>query len=249
LAAVLSWFLPLNYLTSLLLFFGLPAGYLLLRKPKGIKRALAFALPLTSISILGDYFGAKDLSWYVPTIFPFRLFGVVALENVIWFFLTSLLIISYYELFLDRNSHKTLGRRMPILFLGLLSVITLLATLIYTHSAPAIPYFYFKSSIVLLCLPLLAFIFEFPRFIFVFLKMLPYFTALFFINEIVGLHKGYWSFPGRHFIGWFHIFGYSFPLEELFFYIILFCTAIITYFELFDDNRLKLRPIPLRIKR
>jgi hypothetical protein len=105
-----------------------------------------------------------------------------------------------------------------------------------------INYFYLKMGFCLGVLPLLAFTIEFPRYIAVFLKSAPYFIALCFVEEIIGLRNGHWTFPGGHFIGWVTIQNYRFPYEELFFWIILFSSSIIVYFELFDDNRLKFRP-------
>lgn len=242
LAGVASWVLPLNYLSSIILFFGLPSIYLSCRKPEIIKRTLVFAATFALIGSIGDYFAVKDGSWHVPTIFSFKLFNVVPMEDIIWFFSVSYLILAYYELFFDHYPHKTVGRRMRYLYTILASIIAILAVAwCMDGGLKTINYFYLKSSIVLAIIPLAAFLFEFPRFLSVFLKITPYFICLFFLTEIVGLHNGYWSFPGRHFIGWVELGGYRFPWEELIFYIVLFGSVTIAYFEIFDDNRLKFK--------
>ena len=48
------------------------------------------------------YFATTDQSWYVPTIFPFRVYGILALEELIWGFLTAYTAIIVYEHFLDK---------------------------------------------------------------------------------------------------------------------------------------------------
>ena len=221
---------------------GLPAVYLSWRKPGAIARSFYFSAPLSLVAVVGDYFAIKDQAWHVPTIFPFRILATVPLENVIWFFLVAYLITIFYEVFFDHMRHKTFGRRLHYLYLMLITAFTtLVAIILFQNNTPSLSYFYFKSSLVLAALPLAAFIFEFPRFLGTLLKITPYFACLFFLNEIVGLHKGYWTFPGNHFIGWISIAGYRFPYEEAMFYIVLFAAVIITYFEIFDDNRLKFK--------
>lgn len=241
-SAFLVWFFGLNFLTATLLFFGLPSVYLARRNPAAAPRCLFFSLTFLFIGLLGDTYAAKDHSWYVPTVFPFRVFGLVPIEDLIWFFLTSYMILSFYELFFDHLKHKTLGRRMPLLF-GLITAAaaTMLALLLVAGRIGTISYFYFKSCVVLAIIPLATFLYEFPRFVAVFLKMTVYFMSLFFITEIVGLHNGHWSFPSQHYIGKLSLGTHSIPFEEIFFYIIMFSSVTVAYFEMFDDNRLKLK--------
>ncbi|HEX5448252.1 MAG TPA: hypothetical protein VFW90_03595 [Candidatus Saccharimonadales bacterium] len=241
-AAFASWVFPSNFFESSILFFAVPGVYLSWRNPPAIKSALAFSSIFTVAGTGIDYAAVQDKTWSVPTIFPFRIGGAVAVEDVVWFFLLTYMIIAYFEFFYDHLHHKTLGKRMPYLYL--ITLITLgcyaLLSLTVGH-AYDISYFYLKSGLVLGFFPVLGLLFEFPRLISTFFKTAPYFIAVCFIEEIVGLHGGYWSFPGSHFIGWVQFGRYRFPFEEFFFWIILFSSTILAYFEIFDDNRLKFR--------
>lgn len=240
-AAGLSWFTNLPYLVSVILFFGLPAAYLSGRKPSAIPRVSFFALTFAIIAVVGDIFAIKDGSWYVPTIFSARLFGLVPVEDIVWFFLVSYLILIYYEVYFDHATHRAVGRRMMHLYSVLtLVILGLLSALTISGRVGSVDYFYLKSSIILAIFPLIGFLIKFPHYVGVFLRITPYFAALFFLTELVGLHRSFWIFPGNHFIGWVSVGGFRFPIEELIFYIILFSCVTIAYFELFDDNRLKL---------
>ena len=93
----------LNFLVSSILYFAPPALYLLSKQQKQISKIIIFSslisLPLTFIL---DYLITKDLGWYiVKSIFPIRLFHQVALEQFVWGFLYTVLVISFYEYFLD----------------------------------------------------------------------------------------------------------------------------------------------------
>jgi hypothetical protein len=55
------------------------------------------------------------------------------------------------------------------------------------------------------------------------------------VIELVGLHSGYWTFPGEY-IGVVSLMGATFPIEEFFFYVILSSATIISYYELFVDD-------------
>ncbi|MBU4466838.1 hypothetical protein KKF47_02135, partial [Patescibacteria group bacterium] len=93
-ARFLSLGLNVSYLLSTLFFFGIPAAYLSLRASKGqIKKALVFAslclIPAVTVDILAVSSGA----WIVPeTVFPFRLFQIIPLEDLIWAFLMVYLL-------------------------------------------------------------------------------------------------------------------------------------------------------------
>lgn len=243
LAGAISVFARIDFLFSTFLFFGLPALYLSLKNPSKILRTLIFSGCFTLASIFADYMAEKDFAWREPlSVLSFRIAGQVPIESVVWFFLLTYLVVIYYQHFFDRAKHKLVGRKMPILF-GLLVIGTILFCLpfLFGSSPMTISYFYLKLGLFLGFIPLIAFTFEFPRFISIFLKMTPYFISLSLLNEIVGLHNNYWQFPGTHYIGWVEFGSYRFPLEELLFWMVMFCSIVVAYFEFFDDNHLKLR--------
>jgi hypothetical protein len=76
----------------------------------------------------------------------------------------------------------------------------------------------------------------FPRLFSKYVKAISYFFALFILLELTGVHLNQWVFPGE-FIGWVELFGIKFPFEEFFFFIILGSAVILSYYEVFADDR------------
>jgi len=242
-AALLALVFKLNFLVTTILFFGSPALYLSYREPSKIKRNLIFAGCFTIAGIYTDYMAERDLSWAEPSsVFNFRIGGLEPIESVVWFFLITYLVLAFYEHFFDKSSHKAVGKRMKLMFLILIfATISFLLMLLAYHNSFSIQYFYLKLGIIFGLLPLSAFIFEFPKFLSIFLKTAPYFLAISLLDEFVGLHNHHWIFPGTHFVGWVQLGTYRFPFEELIFWMIMFSSIVIAYFEIFDDDRLKFK--------
>ncbi len=243
LAAIASWVLRLDFLLSTVLYFGAPALYLSVRDTSKIKRTAIFAACFSIVGVYVDYMAERDLAWVEPkSLLHFRFGGLVPIESLVWFFLLTYLIAIFYEYFFDQLSHKPIGHRMKYLFfIVAIASTAFFLSLLTRNEIPRVSYFYLKMGIFLGALPLAAFIFELPRFLSIFLKTAPYFFALSLLGEFIGLHNGYWSFPGQHFIGWMQIGSFHFPYEEFIFWMVMFSSIVIVYFEIFDDNRLRFR--------
>lgn len=242
-AAVIAWVFNLNFLVTTVLFLGVPALYLSLKDPAKVRRNLIFSSIFTIPGIYIDYMAEKDLAWSATSsLFAYRVGGVVPIENIVWFFLLTYLIIAFYEHFFDHASHVLVSKHMRLLFaLVTIGTVAFVAPLLAHRQQPVVSYFYLKLGLCLGLLPLVLFLANFPRYLSIFLKVAPYFLALSLVEEFVGLHNGHWIFPGHHFIGWVSLGAYRFPYEELIFWMILFSSIVIVYFEVFDDNRLKLK--------
>lgn len=240
LAALISLIIKANFLVSTLLFFGLPALWLSYRTPQMIKRtalfSLIFSLPFT---ILIDYIAILDKSWFVPlTVFPFRLLGVIPLEDFIWGFLLIYAVIIFYEYFLDKGKHNLIDQRMKYLILPLVVLLITFFVLVFTKPEfLMLKYAYLWLGVALIFLPAVTFLSFFPKLLSKYVKTGIYFFILAFLFELTGLQLGQWEFPGTHFIGWVEMFGFHFPFEEFFFWMILAATAILSYYEFFDDDR------------
>lgn len=238
LAVILTLFLHANFLVSIIFFFGFPSIYLSYRTKNGVLRALIFSLCFLAGGIFFDHLAVLDNAWHVPTIFPFRVFGTVPIEDVVWALLLTYFIVIFYEHFFDKGKHKLINPHMKYLGYVLVSVVTfLLFSIALSATWLQISYFYLKGGLVVMLLPVGAFLIKFSKFLGIFLKTAPYFFYVGFLQEVTALQLGHWSFPGVHSIGWVTIFGYRFPYEELFFFLILNAVAVITYFAFFDDTR------------
>lgn len=111
-AALVSVLLKTNFLISTFLFLGIPSLYLSIRTKKAIGRAAIFALLFITVGSILDHLAVINSIWFVPTIFPFRIFGTVPAEDYVWAFMLVYLIIIYYEHFLDKGKHKLIAPHM-----------------------------------------------------------------------------------------------------------------------------------------
>lgn len=239
-AAFLSLYFRANYLLTILLFYAVPSLYLTLRTPHKALKCFIFALIAgTPIALLFDWFATVDGNWAITqTVFPFKLFGVITLENIPWLVLFAYFIIIFYEHFLDKGKHNLVDKHLKYLIWPL--VILLIVFVVWIYLSPqtlVIPYAYFWLGVVLELLPVVTFLGFFPRLLSKYIKVAVYFFAHSVIYEFTALKLNLWSYPGKNFIGWVDIFSLRFPVEEIFMWFILSSVAIISYFEFFDDDR------------
>jgi len=231
-----------NFFVSILLFLGLPAIYLSFRAVKYVPKISFVSLFVTlPIMIVVEYFGNISLSWsFPPSIFPFKLFGIVILEVLIWAFFNVYFVLLFYEYFLDHCIKVHLFEpRLKYLLSGILIVFIAFLFIIFNYTIPPIPYFYFVFGVFLFALPIVLQLIFYSRTKKVLVKMLKaaaYFFYLSFIYEILAMNYGWWGFPSDSFIGWFSILGFKFPLEELMWWIMLFALAVLCCYEFFDDD-------------
>ena len=101
-----------------------------------------------------------------------------------------------------------------------------------------IKYFYILWGSVLLLIPLLLFLFKYPKLIGKFFIVGVYFFYLNFAYELSALALNWWHFPRTgDFLGWINVGQLFFPFEEFFFYVMLFSIGWLVWYEYFDDDR------------
>lgn len=240
LSVTLSLVFNANFLVSILLFFGLPSLWLSFRTQSQVKKTFLFSLILSiPLGISLDYIAITDNSWFVPTtVFSFRLFGVVPIEDLIWVFFLTYNIVIFYEHFLDKGKHELVDRRMKYLVWPLIILMIVFFTILFTKpELLVIRYAYFWLGTVFLILPAITFLSFFPRLLSKYVKTASYFFLLAILFELTGLQLNQWAFPGSNFIGWVELFGYRFPFEEFFFWFIMGAIGVLAYYEFFDDDR------------
>jgi hypothetical protein len=228
-----------NFFTLNLLFFGPLAVWLSFLESKKIKKIFLFSLISIPLGIFIDYVGVASRSWIVPkTIFSFRLFRMIPIEDLIWAFLIAYTIIIFYEHFLDKGQEKPINKKIRYL-LWLVSVL-LASFLIILCLAPgilAIKYAYLWLGVIFVLIPPVVFLLSFPKLFSKFAKTAVYFFLFNFLFEFAVLKLGYWQFPGKNFIGWVDFLGYRFPFEEFFFLILIGAFTVLTYYEFFADDK------------
>lgn len=228
-------------MTGILIFFVAPSLYLSIRYrryiPKSLLFSLVFALP---ISLVIDYIAHKTGMWIVPTsIFPFRIFDVVPIEDLFFGFFLTYFIVMYYESLLDPHfSVKLYAKHFKYLLYVSLVLISIVAFGI-GMLAPIleIPYPYLFLGLALSLIPTLLMLGFVPRLTKKFIFEGIYFFYLLIIYELTGLYLNQWHFPVEgEFIGFISIFNLSFPIEELILFVAFISLAVLSYFEYFDDD-------------
>jgi hypothetical protein len=238
-SAVFSVVINANYLTSILLFFGLPAIWLSYRTPQMITRTLLYAAIFTiPFGIIVDYIVTIDYGWYVPkTLFPLIL-GVVPVEDIIFVLLLVYAIIMFFEHLIHHGKHKILSNSMKYLILLITTIVILFSLILVTKPKfLELPYSYLWTGIIFIIIPFVIYILKFPRMISKFVIVGSYFFMTALIFELVALNLNQWTFPGNNFIGFISIFGYSFPIEELLFFMVFFSSGMLAWYEFYDDKK------------
>ena len=233
--------LKISYLESLILVFGIPAAYLSIRSMKKVRKIAIFSL-LASIpvAVIVELIAYWDHAWVVTqSVFPVRLFGFSPIENYIWQFLTVYLIIIFYEHFCKTSFQPTISKRIVIMASFLYSLMAVLIVAFYFESSLLhISYPYIWFCVPFFIIPVVSFLWKYPRFFSGFLKVHLYFLYIHMIFESIGVKLGHWTYPSSHYIGWVTFLGQRFPLEELVFVMLIGAFAACTYYEYFTNDDL-----------
>jgi len=240
-AAILTIVFKTNFLISTLLFFGLPSLYIAVRNSGILRKSLIFGLLLGTIFyVVLDPLAAVNGAWLITsTIFSFKFLGVVTIENYIFALLWVFLAILFYEHFFDRGREgDTIAPSIRYLIYPFAVLITFIIALFYLKQGWLhIPYFYLVAGTIFAIIPLGLFLYNFPTFLRRFVVVGLYFAILLLLFEVVALRNGQWIFPSTSFLGFVSVFGYKFPIEELFVWIIAATPGLLSYYEFFADDR------------
>lgn len=235
-----SLFLHANTLTSILVFYFPLAVYLSVRTKHAVLKTVVFSLFLTVLfGLVFDYMAYLDQAWYVPSVFPYRIYGKIAGEDIIWSFFFVYTVVIFYEHFIDKAKHKVLeGKAKYGILLSVILILLFFTILTFIPQILHLSYYYFWLGCLLLFLPVLAMLSYYHRLISGFFITAAYFFAHSLIYELTALQLGQWFFPGTHYIGWVALSGIKFPVEELFFFMMIGAMAVLTYFEFFGVKKI-----------
>lgn len=221
-----------------LLYLLLPSIYLILRQKKNFWKIFWAVVIFGIIFGFGfDFVVTLNEGWIVTRlVFPFRLFGFYPLiDDIFAFMIMTLFIVVFYEHFLDDEKNRRISKNLK--WVLVFSLVILALTLIVYFINPAllrIPYTYLAGGLLAIAFPFAVSLYK-PRFLGKFLKLAAFFFVAWFVLEIVCLKNGGWIFPGEY-IGTVEIFGLKFPFEELFFWMMWYAAAVVSYYEAFIDD-------------
>ncbi|MCJ7739972.1 hypothetical protein MUP32_01480 [Candidatus Microgenomates bacterium] len=239
LASFLSIVFNLPGFYSIFLFLGFPSLYLTFRSHKNVTRIALFSLIFTiPVTLAFDYIMQVSEIWTVDTIFDFKFFGIVPIEQFIWAFLYMYLSIMYYKYFLDKKTKKHVGFRDKKLAISSLSWLfgIMSVLLILLSFGIVVPYLYIIIGILLFIVQLIIFFKYHPKLAPKILETIPYNFVVAIMFEITEVYLKQWIWPGKYYIGWIEFLTVKFPLEEFIFYMILGSAGILMYFELLADD-------------
>ena len=183
-----------------------------------------------------ELFALGSHSWYEPSMFNFRPFGV-GIEIFIWSPLYVMLVDGYYEYFFDGHKSKKVPkmRKYWLVFI-MISLIT--STTIYSVNPNLFNVTYFYAIFISFFIVLeIIFYFKYKKFISK--AILASFTLLplGIIHEVASVALGHWTFEPGHDIGYLSILGSTIAIEEIIF-IVVVPILIISIYEIMSDNQI-----------
>jgi hypothetical protein len=234
----ISIIFKLKPLSGAFFYLFLPSLYLILREKKNLWKIF------WGVIIFGFVVGfAFDLvqtfnkSWImIGLVFPYKFFGLLPLDNLIGWGLMALSILVFYEHFIDDEKNKKISKNLKYAVLifsaGLLACAGLYLTF---PQAITISYAYLIGGLIAIIFPLL-FSLNKKRFLEKALKLSVFFFFVWLFAELICLKYGGWIFPGQY-IGTVSLLGLSFPIEELFFWMMCYSATTVAYYEFFIDDK------------
>ncbi len=236
LAPILSILLHASFMLSIMLYYGLLSIYFSIRTPPAIKKALIISFGSIPICLFLDYIAFYNNAWAVPTIFPFRILGLVPLEDFICLFAVVYALAIIRGTFFE-TSHEINYKRYKNSWI--IAVILTILFLILHNWFPdylKIKYYYFWLLIFVFLAPTIVGFILFPKLRKIIPIMMPYFFIGMLSWELIALYLGQWSFPSTEYIGFVKFLGISWPVEEFLVWQILALPAIVTVTELGVGN-------------
>ena len=238
-AIVVSMTFKVNFLSSTVLFLGIPSIYLLYKEKAYLKKILLASVTFgLFFGFIFDLIAELNKAWDWSGGLSFgKILGIVQIDVIVWFFLWMLQMFLFYEHFIDRKKMKSnfSSRGLGLLTIGVLS--TILVTLIYNFSPSLL---HFDKAYLVLCslvsVPFLIIFYNKPKLVLHTVPMIFYFFFVYLTHEITALHLDLWRFPGDY-VGLVSMLGVSFPIEELIFWMILSSLIGSIYYEWNFDNQ------------
>ena len=164
-------------------------------------------------------------------VFP-RLLGLVPPDSLIAHMLMTLLTLTFYEHFAQPRVGPSPGREVHGLTLGLAAVAVTVTLHLLAPAWLDFSYSYAWLGTLAVAPPLLL-AWRRPAWLRELMWVVPFFFGLYLALEVVAVTQGWWVYPADRYLGWVTVGGVTFPFEELFFWMILYAPALVSYYEIF----------------
>jgi hypothetical protein len=224
----------LNYLSLILLSFGIPSA-VLLRELSERKHFLYFTTVFSvALSPFIDYIAHASDLWWIKTTLP-RIWHYVPVESFLWGFFMTFYAVGFYERYFRKNNHQGFRKYFyPLHILAAASFLiipfeSLLPKTLY------LPHLYLIGMTIIFLLPLAEYLHldnANHRGLWLTSFYFYYTNAM---HEVAALLNNIWKFPigeNTAVLGTFNFLNHKIPFEEVTLYFGLLAPALIAYYEL-----------------
>jgi hypothetical protein len=232
-----AWFMfNLKPLFGFILFASLPLLYLHVRKSLPWKKILLSSLTLgLLLGAFFDLFQSFNHAWIVDLVIPFKILGVLPVDNVLGYFFMTLLVVSMYEYFFQPLTVIATRYYRETSVVGAI-VLVVFVVFALQPQLFFLPYSYLVGGSVAALLTIIGIV-RHRELLDPALRMAAYFLPVWLLCELTALATGGWTFPGQY-LGWVEIQGLGFPFEELFFWMLWYTPfLIVAHSHLLRDKR------------
>jgi len=213
--------------------------YLGLRKKKNWEKiAVATLVFGVLFGFLFEFRVEYTKTYVVPmalTLFP-SWFGFFQPDILIGHAMMACFTIVFYEHFIERDRDHHISKNLIYAVLpGLCAAAVMILAFYFKPSLLSKGgYTYFHMGVVAIIPPILLGFFQ-PKFIRNMVETTIFFFFLWLAYELFSVKLGYWIYPGNNYVGRVFLFGISFPIEELLFWMLFYAASLVSYYELFVD--------------
>ena len=177
----------------------------------------------------------------LSSLFPFKIFGVLPVDNVVGHLEMTFFTFVFYEHFLshERSSHVS----KHLIFALIPGIVVMLSIILLYYISPSllkIPYSYLLFGLTAI-IPTFFLAITQPKYIKNMAEIAAFFFFVYFVFEVIALSFGYWTFAGDSYIGWVQFLNLQFPFEELVFWMLFYAATLVAYYELFIDQQPKIK--------
>lgn len=217
--------------------FTLPqVAYLGIRKNKPWKKIIFATLIFGTLNGFFFEFIAEFNRSYsvISTVFP-KILGIVPVDNILGHTMMTLLTFTFYEHFMSIRKSSSISSKSKYAILISLSAI-IISLFMFSHNPNLLrfDYTYFYMGLAAIIPPVILGIKK-PQFIKDMAVTAIYFFFLYLSLELLAVKYNWWIYKGTY-IGRVTLFNYSFPFEELFFWMLFYAASLVSYYKIFIDR-------------
>ena len=234
LSCIFIYFLKPTYLLSIFIVLVPPsmANFLWLKNSR--KKIFIFSLTATILFAFAVELSSRLAdSWDVQSVLP-RILGIIPIENMIFAFLNFFWVLSFYEYFINKDSHRKISKKFKYLVM-LFSIFSLIVFSLYFCDEKLIAINYFTMAVITLIIPSIIIFSLNPQLLKKTIIPMIFFAFTFFIYEIVSLINKNWWWPGKYLFS-LNLLGNVFPLDDIVIWYFLSTIALIGGYEFFADD-------------